>query len=299
MQPTDEGLRSAVVDIEEESRTLQWATVIVDVSIEESDQASGALWAGGVQGIEERPGADADRIELLGGVTVDLVDAVLAELADRWSTRVQAVRSDDGLDSWREFARPWRAGSRTVVVPSWLEVPDWVGPDDFVLQIDPGHTFGSGSHPTTRMCLAELETLVSPGSSVADVGCGSGVLAVAAARYGAARVIAIDVDPAAIEATLLNAERNGVVSLVESSVSAHGELEADTHDVVVANIGAATLCELAPAISRSVVADGVLVLSGVLDEQVDAVMGAFADLGFVLAATAAEDEWRALLLRRG
>jgi ribosomal protein L11 methyltransferase len=287
------------VDTRNDDSTGHWTTVIVDVSSDEVDEASGALWSGGVDGVEERAGVEPGRIELLGGVPAGRIDPVLAELGDRWPVRVQSVRSDEGLDAWREFARPWRAGARTVVVPSWLDVPEWAGPDDLVLRIDPGHTFGSGSHPTTRMCLAELESLVTPGSSVADIGCGSGVLAVAAARLGAAAVVAIDLDPAAIEATRSNAERNEVEGLIDASVNADALLEAGAHDVIVANIGAATLRTLAPAIVGALGADGVLILSGVLDEQVDEVMNVFVELGFVLAATAAEDEWRALLLRRG
>lgn len=287
------------MDTSSADATGQWTTVIVDVSPEDLDEAAGALWSGGVDGVEERAGTEPGRIELRGGIPSGRVDPVLAELGDRWPVRVRSVAGDEGLDAWREFARPWRAGARTVVVPSWLDDPEWAGPDDLVLRIDPGHTFGSGSHPTTRMCLAELESLVTPGSSVADIGCGSGVLAVAAARLGAATVVAIDIDPAAIEATRSNAERNDVAALIDASVNADGVLESRAHDVIVANIGAATLRALAPAITEAVRDDGALILSGVLDEQVDDVMNEFLERGFVLAATAAEDDWRALLLRRG
>jgi ribosomal protein L11 methyltransferase len=148
------------------------------------------------------------------------------------------------------------------------------------------------------MCLAELERLVEPDSAVADIGSGSGVLAVAAARLGAALVVAVDIDPEAVRATAENAERNGVSGRVTTSDTPADRLEARAYDLVVANIAAGTLAELAPALARAVADDGTLVVSGVLDEQVDAVLAAFEAEGLGLAGTVADDDWRTLLVRR-
>jgi ribosomal protein L11 methyltransferase len=185
-----------------------------------------------------------------------------------------------------------------VVVPAWLETPSWVGPEDVVLAIDPGRAFGSGAHPTTRMCLAELERLVEPESAVADIGCGSGVLAVAAAAQGAALVVAVDIDPEAVRATAENAARNQVGGRICCSDTEAGDLEPGAYDVVVANIAAGTLVALAPALVRALADDGTLVVSGVLECQAASVLEAFESEGLGLVGTVADDDWRTLLVRR-
>lgn len=280
--------------------TATWATVVVRVGADDVDLVSGLLWDAGVAGVEERDTGDSGLIELRAGVPAELVDVAVAAVSGAPSAADLAVEpvADHGLDRWREFARPWRAGSRIVVVPSWQEPPSWTGADDLVVSVDPGRAFGSGAHPTTRMCLAELERLVEPEVAVADIGSGSGVLAVAAARLGAALVVAVDIDPEAVRATAENAERNGVSGVVTTSATPAQQLEPGAYDLVVANIAAGTLAELAPALARAVADDGTLVVSGVLDEQVAPVLAAFEAEGLGLAGTAADDDWRTLLVRR-
>jgi ribosomal protein L11 methyltransferase len=276
----------------------EWSTVVVIVDVAEADVVSGLLWSVGVAGVEERV-FDDDRVELRAGVASDGVHDVRTALGDRWPVMVESVAVDEGLDAWREHAQAWRAGDRIVVVPVWQSTPEWVSADDLVLSIDPGHTFGSGSHPTTRMCLAAIEANLAPVSVVADIGCGSGVLSMAAARLGAVRVDAIDIDERAVAETVANAERNGVAARVDSSINSVGSLGHGRHDLVVANIGAATLVSLAIDLCALVTPGGVLVLSGVLDEQVDAVADAYLAHGFTVRDTMADGEWRALVLRAG
>jgi ribosomal protein L11 methyltransferase len=280
--------------------TATWATVVVRVGADDADLVSGLFWGAGVAGVEERPTDDADVVELRAGVPAELVDVTVTAVSCPAVGALVVVEpvADDGLDCWRQYARPWRAGSRIVVVPSWQEPPAWTGPDDLVLSVDPGRAFGSGAHPTTRMCLAELERLVEPDSAVADIGSGSGVLAVAAARLGAALVVAVDIDPEAVRATAENAERNGVTGVVTTSDTPAEQLEAGAYDLVVANIAAGTLAQLAPALVRAVADDGTIVVSGVLDEQVGPVLAAFEAEGLGLAGTVADDDWRTLLVRR-
>ena len=275
-----------------------WAMVVARVRPDDADLVSGLLWGAGVAGVEERGCPGEALVELRAGVPAELAASVAALVGDRADVAVEPVDGDDDLDRWREFARPWRAGGRFVVVPAWQEPPRWVGADDVVLSIDPGRAFGSGAHPTTRMCLSELERLVEPESAVADIGCGSGVLAVAAAAQGAALVAAIDIDPEAVRATVENAGRNGVSGVVAASVTPAAELEPGSYDLVVANIAASSLVELAPALVRAVADDGTLILSGILEEQVQAVLAAFEAQGFVLSGTIADDDWRTLLVRR-
>jgi ribosomal protein L11 methyltransferase len=275
-----------------------WITVVACVRPADADVVSGLLWGAGVAGVEERQRAAEERVELRAGVPVELADAVILAVGDRAEVSLEPVDGDADLDRWREFARPWRAGGRLVVVPAWQSAPKWVGADDVVLSIDPGRAFGSGAHPTTRMCLSELERLVEPEAAVADVGCGSGVLAVAAAVQGAALVAAIDIDPEAVRATAENAERNGVSGVVAPSETPASQLEPGAYDLVVANIAAGTLVVLAPALVRAVADDGTVIVSGILEEQVPAVLAAFEVEGFVLGGTVADDDWRTLLVRR-
>jgi ribosomal protein L11 methyltransferase len=276
----------------------QWVTVSITVPVDDVDLASGMLWDAGAAGIEERAADEDDDRELRAGLLIDSVDAVRSTLRPDWVISVETVEADEGLDAWREFARPWRAGSRLVIVPSWIESPDWCREDDLALSIDPGRSFGSGSHPTTRMCLAELEQLVHVGDSVADIGCGSGVLSVAAVCLGAANAVGVDIDEEAIAVSRNNAERVGVADRVTVLAGSIDAISDSNFDVVVANIAAHVLLAMATALAASVKPEGTLLLSGVLDEQVDDVLGAFQTFGFALVRTVAEDDWRALVMRR-
>lgn len=270
-----------------------WVTVVVTVDPTDVDEVSGLLWLAGVAGVEECEGPDG-LIELRAGCDATIVDAVRDSLQDRWPFVLQSVEADAGLDDWREFAQAWRAGSRIVIVPTWLEEPEWVGASDLILSIDPGRTFGSGSHETTRMCLAEVEQLVVDGSRVADIGCGSGVLAIAAVRLGASSVDAIDIDPDCVTETEANASRNGVGGSVAASTMTIDGLRAGGYDLVMANIGAATLISMADGLRGLLATDGVLVVSGVLDEQADAVVETFEMVGLELRRTQADGQWRTL-----
>jgi ribosomal protein L11 methyltransferase len=276
----------------------QWVTVTLTVPVEDVDLASGMLWDAGAAGIEERAADEDEDRELRAGLLEGAVGAVYVALRPDWVIAVESVAVDEGLDAWREFARPWRAGSRIVIVPDWLELPEWCRDDDLVLLIDPGRAFGSGSHPTTRMCLAELEHLVHVGDTVADIGCGSGVLAIASVCLGAVGAVGVDTEEEAIAVSRANAERVGVA---DRSTFLSGTIEVlagSRFDLVVANIAAHVLHDIAPALAATVAEDGALVLSGVLDEQSAELLGEFERLGFVLLSTAAEDDWRALVLRR-
>ena len=164
---------------------------------------------------------------------------------------------------------PIRVSERLWIVPSWHEAPD---PAAVNLILDPGMAFGTGSHPTTRLCLEWLERNVSDACSVLDYGCGSGILAIAAARLGAARVAGVDIDPQAVDAARANAERNAVTALFADSA----QPVAGEYDLVVANILSNPLRVLAPAICAHVRPGGRLALSGILREQAEEIIGIYA-----------------------
>ena len=178
-----------------------------------------------------------------------------------------------------------------VVCPAWVRRDD--APGEIVLRIEPGATFGMGNHPTTRLCLAALRRLVTPGCSVLDVGCGSGVLAVAACRFGAQFATGIDIAPAAVPVTSANAVANGVEALVTVSTTPLDEV-GGTYDVVVANILAPALVALAVDLRRVLAPSGSLVISGVLEHAHRHVIEALAPLRVV--STDVLDGWAAVTL---
>ena len=163
---------------------------------------------------------------------------------------------------------PIRISERLWIVPSWHQIPD---PAAVNLILDPGMAFGTGSHPTTRLCLEWLEGKVSAQCSLLDYGCGSGILAIAAARLGAGRVAGVDIDPQAVEAAYANAERNGVSALFADSA----QPVAGEYDLVVANILSNPLRVLAPDICAHVRSGGQLALSGILREQAEEIIGIY------------------------
>ncbi len=163
---------------------------------------------------------------------------------------------------------PIRVSERLWIVPSWHAAPD---PAAVNLVLDPGMAFGTGSHPTTRLCLEWLERNVRAGCSVLDYGCGSGILAIAAARLGAASVVGVDIDPLAVEAARANAQRNAVTATFHDSA----QPLAGAYDLVVANILSNPLRVLAPAICAHVRRGGRLALSGILRTQADEIMAIY------------------------
>ena len=203
------------------------------------------------------------------------IDALLAEavaaigLNDIPAYGVETVEEQNWVQLTQSQFDPIRVSERLWIVPSWHETPD---PAAVNLILDPGMAFGTGSHPTTRLCLEWLERNVSEGCSVLDYGCGSGILAIAAARLGAARVAGVDIDPQAVEAARSNAERNGVAALFADSA----QPVAGEYDVVVANILSNPLRVLAPAICAHVRSGGRLALSGILREQAEEIMAIYA-----------------------
>jgi ribosomal protein L11 methyltransferase len=244
------------------------------VPLADAELAADLLLSAGATAVEER--ADGDRMILIADPDRTRLPALDAGWVARW------VPVDDSvLDTWRDWAEPVRAG-RIVVHPAWLP-PQEQRDGDIVIVVDPGRAFGSGSHPSTRLALAALERHVRPGDTVLDVGCGSGVLAIAAALLGASRVHAVDIDPLAIVVTAANAARNGVTVHTRTAPA----------DLVVANIGAAALTELAPTIDGATV-----VLSGLLAEQADAVVAAYVDAGYDEIERPQEDGWVAPVLHR-
>ncbi|MDR1995740.1 50S ribosomal protein L11 methyltransferase [Azonexus sp.] len=206
--------------------------------------------------------ADADVAALLASATA------VAGLPGIAAYAVEAVAEQNWVQLTQSQFDPIQVSPRLWIVPSWHESPD---PTAINLILDPGMAFGTGSHPTTRLCLEWLERQVTPGCSLLDYGCGSGILAIAAARLGAGRVAGVDIDSQAVEAARANAESNGVAALFADSA----QPVAGEYDIVLANILANPLRVLAPAICAHVRPGGKLALSGILREQAAEIIGIY------------------------
>ncbi len=219
------------------------------------------------------------------------LDGLRAALPEAYRDGLQAelLEDKDWEREWMEHYQPRQFAERLWLCPSWLTPPD---PEAINIMLDPGLAFGTGTHPTTAMCLAELAVRVTPGDRVVDFGCGSGVLGVAALKLGAASVLATDTDLQALTATWANAERNGVAN-GQLKVCHPDELSgSEQADLVVANILAGPLCELAPVLTGMLVPGARLLLSGILREQVDALRAAYP---IKLDIACEQDGWVALL----
>ena len=200
--------------------------------------------------------------------------------------KIEQLEDKDWEREWMDNFHPMRFGERLWICPSWRDVPD---PTAVNVMLDPGLAFGTGTHPTTAMCLQWLDSLELTDKTVIDFGCGSGILAIAALKLGAKHVVGIDIDPQAIQASRDNAERNGVSERL-SLYLPKDQPENLSADVVVANILAGPLRELAPLISVLPVAGGSLGLSGILASQAQSVADAYKDK-FELDAVAEKEEW--------
>ncbi len=200
--------------------------------------------------------------------------------------KIEQIEDKDWEREWMDNFHPMRFGERLWICPSWRDVPD---PNAVNVMLDPGLAFGTGTHPTTALCLAWLDGLDLQGKTVIDFGCGSGILAIAALKLGAAQAIGIDIDPQAIQASRDNAERNGVSERL-SLYLPQQQPDNLTADVVVANILAGPLRELAPLIGVLPKQGGHLGLSGVLASQAEGVCEAYADK-FTLDPVAEKEEW--------
>ncbi len=223
----------------------------------------------GEPGMITQPGWKRSAVVALFDADADLATALALAAGEAGLDTVPAFTTETVEEqNWVQLTQsqfdPIPISGRLWIVPSWHEAPD---PAAVNLILDPGMAFGTGSHPTTRLCLEWLEANLKGGETLLDYGCGSGILAIAAAKLGAARVVGVDIDPQAVDAAIANAERNAVSDVShfhDSAQAVQGQF-----DVVVANILSNPLKMLAPALASHVKPGGWLVLSGILAEQAE------------------------------
>jgi ribosomal protein L11 methyltransferase len=207
--------------------------------------------------------------------------------------RVRAVDDADWTDAWKAHYVPQRVG-RVVIVPSWID--EALADGEVAVTMDPGMAFGTGLHPTTRGCLTLLQEVDPMPSRLLDVGSGSGILAVAALRLGAEHADALDTDPLAVESTLANAARNGLGDRVAARAGTLPEVARERYPLVLANLVAAVLVELAPRLAAHLEPGGTLLASGIIEPRANEVVGAMADAGLRVRRRLEDGEWVSLRL---
>lgn len=224
-----------------------------------------------------------------------IVQSVDTAFGRGYQSRLERFAVDDAQwqDAWKEYFKPIRIGRHFVVKPSWEDCQ--AAPDDIVVEIDPQMAFGTGLHPSTRLCMCALEDRVRPGDILADVGTGSGILAIAAAKLGAGHVDAVDNDTVAVQTAVMNADKNGVRDRVSVTLGAGVPARTDYYDLVVANITAPAVVELAPDVHRSLRAGGVYIASGFSSSsEPHDVESAIGRVGFRIIAHAVENNWHCI-----
>ena len=284
---------------------MNWKTIAVAATRESIDSLEELLWEQGAVSVTVEDGGDSplfepgpaetplwDTIIATGLFEQDIDPAGVRETLD--AAGFSVLYADELADrvwerEWLERFKPMQFGNRLWVCPTGHEVP---APDAIVMNLDPGLAFGTGTHPTTHLCLAWLDGHVVPGERVMDFGCGSGILGIAALLLGAREVVAVDNDPQAVTATVDNAERNGVDDRLHASLPA-GEPQGQ-YDLVIANILAQPLVDLAPHLTELLGGrEARLVLSGIMASQVEWVASAYPALAF--EAPVILDDWVCLV----
>ncbi len=281
---------------------MRWAEVSVDAGPEAGDAVSEALRQAGCEGVYVRDTLQPpqvtgylpadDRLE----PRLDTLQLALRSLPSfgivgaGTELTLRTVEEADWAHAWKAFYRPMRVGRHLMVTPPW-EHPT-LQANDIPIVVDPGMAFGTGSHPTTQLCLAALEDYVRPYMRVADIGTGSGILAIAASKLGADEVVATDNDPLAVKIAAENAAVNATPLQTQEA------FPIGVYDLVVANILADVIIGMAEELALLVKPDGILIASGIIDTRETDVRFAIEGEGFAPLETRHDGEWVALVFRR-
>ena len=233
---------------------------------------------------------------------LELIETVKARIAllpsfgldiGEGSVSLSNVNESDWANEWKKYYKPTKVGKKIVVKPSWEEYEKQEG--DLIIELDPGMAFGTGTHETTSMCIRELENYVDETKTVFDIGCGSGILAIAAAQLGAKEVVAGDLDEVAVKVSKENCEINHVSDKVVVKHGSLFEVVDSKADVIVANIIADIIKILAKDVSKFLKEDGVFISSGIILAKIDQVCEALEENGFEIVKVERLGEWSAIV----
>ncbi len=313
---------------------MKWTKLTIETTTEATDLLSYYLAEYGVEGIEiedKIPLSEEDRramyIDILpelppdDGVAYiscylderfqirelcDYIGETLREMSSYMSVGTGGIsigetEDKDWINNWKEFFHPFRLEDNIVIQPTWTEEAE-LADGDMVVRIDPGTSFGTGSHETTRLCISGLKKYITPGSGmkVMDAGCGSGILSIIALKLGAVHVFGVDIDPIAVEASKENLALNGMPEeqyrIVQGDVIGDADftkwaLAQGQYDIITANILAEVIIPLSAVIRPFLKENGVLITSGIIDVKEEAVTQALLDNGFEILETRHLGEW--------
>ena len=310
---------------------MQWAEVSVDTSHEATDLVSEILQELGAVGVviedpallneyirsglwdytdlKESEETEVVRVKAYWALDEELegklqrlaarLDDLTAHGIDKGAGAVswKAVADEDWAETWKEFFHTEKIGARTVIKPTWEEYE--AKAREIVVELDPGAAFGTGQHATTSLCIRALEDLVRPGMTVFDVGTGSGVLAIVAAKLGAKRVEAVDFDPVAVRVARENVRQNGAEGIVHTERSDLLKSVEGKADLIIANIIADIIVRLFGEVKGSLAAGGTMLLSGIIEDRLPDVVEAAALHGFSVEKIEQEKGWAAVVVKGG
>ena len=310
---------------------MQWAEVSVDTSHEATELVSEILQELGAAGVviedpallneyirsglwdytdlEESEETEAVRVKAYWALDEELegklqrlaarLDGLAAHGIDTGAGAVswKAVADEDWAETWKEFFHTEKIGARTVIKPTWEEYE--AGAGEIVAELDPGAAFGTGQHATTTLCIRALEELVRPGMTVFDVGTGSGVLAIVAAKLGAKRVEAVDFDPVAVRVARENVRQNDVEDIVRTGQSDLLKSVEGRADLIIANIIADIIVRLFGEVEAHLAPDGTMLLAGIIEDRLQDVVEAAALHGFAVEKIEQEKGWAAVIVKGG
>lgn len=304
---------------------MQWYGIIIDTKSAAVDLIADALYDLGVKGIEIiEPTLDREDRERLFVDYIDdnlkATDAIqikcyfsfeedinekcrsirsklddLASFVDIGAGTIEVVvtKEEDWANNWKQYYKPFRIGKNILIKPTWEVVED-IKPQDIIIDIDPGMAFGSGTHETTSMCTLLIQKYIRPMDYVIDVGCGSGILSIVAARLGASQVDAIDIDPVAVKVALENAKINDLTEKINVMQGNLVELCSKKADIVVANIMADVIVILVDDIKRVLKDEGVFISSGIITDKKDEVIDKLQNSGFDIVEVSQDKDWVAI-----
>ena len=250
-----------------------------------TDEEGQSTYAEAVRALEEIKNSNADYSSLI------------------WS--LDSVKDEDWENNWRQYFKPFPVGRQLAVKPTWEELPDELKTGRKIIEIDPSSSFGTGSHATTKLCMERLEDIILGGERVLDMGCGSGILTIAAMKLGGESAVAVDIDEVAARIAKENMEQNGLdenaVKVLDGNILADKKLYdevGDDYDVICANIVAGIIIEMSDMFYEKLKLGGTLIASGIISQRQTEVENALIKSGFTVEKAEVLDDWSVIVLKK-